>query len=78
MVDDKERDRLVFTITVLANGLVFCIFSAFRVFGNMMGWALDIQIIWWMLFVVVLITVNIWLYYVYYKWPQKQARSASP
>jgi uncharacterized membrane protein len=78
MLEDKERDRLVFTITILANGLVFSIFSAFNFFGSMHGWTLDIEVIWWVLFVAVLVLVNVWLYYVYYKWPrQNQARSAS-
>jgi len=38
VLDDKERNRLVHTIIILANGLVFSIFSAFHVFGNMKGW----------------------------------------
>ena len=78
MVDDKERNRLVQTIFVLADDVVFVIFSAFGVFGRMMGWTLDIQIIYFVLFAAALISVNIWLYHVYYEWPKNKNRSDSP
>jgi len=78
MVDDKERQRLVSTIFLLADALVLSNFTAFHVLSDPNRLTLNVTIISWVIFVAVLIAVNIWLYYVYLKKPQNQARSASP
>jgi hypothetical protein len=78
MVDDEERKRLVFTIFLLADDLVVSNFLGFHAFSDPNRLTLNVTIISWVIFVAVLITVNIWLYYAYYKKPQNQARSASP
>ena len=78
MVNDEERKRLVFTIFLLADGLVASNFLAFHFFSDPERLTLNVTIISWVIFVAVLIAVNIWLYYVYLKKPQNQARSASP
>jgi uncharacterized BrkB/YihY/UPF0761 family membrane protein len=78
MVDDEERKRLVFTIFLLADALVASNFTAFHVLSDPERLTFNVTIISWVIFVAVLIAVNIWLYYVYLKKPQNQARSASP
>ena len=78
MVDDKERQRLVSTIFLLADALVLSNFTAFHVLSDPNRLTLNVTIISWVIFVAVLIAVNIWLYYVYLKKPQNKARSASP
>jgi hypothetical protein len=79
MVDDEERKRLVFTIFLLADALVASNFTAFHLSARALNiLTLNVTIISWVIFVAVLIAVNIWLYYVYLKKPQNQARSASP
>ena len=78
MVDDEERKRLVFTIFLLADGLVVSNFLGFHAFSDPNRLTLNVTIISWVIFVAVLIAVNIWLYYVYLKKPQNQARSVSP
>ena len=78
MVSDKERNKLIFTIVLLADALVVSNFLGFHFFSDPERLTLNVRIISWVIFVAVLIAVNIWLYYVYYKWPANQARSASP
>ena len=78
MVDDKERQRLVSTIFLLADALVLSNFTAFHVLSDPSRLTLNVTIISWVIFVAVLIAVNIWLHYVYLKKPQNKARSASP
>jgi hypothetical protein len=64
MVDVGERDRLAFIIAVLVNGLFSMNFSMFHI---ALRWAnrvtLDIEIIFWVLFIAALIVANIWLYF---------------
>jgi hypothetical protein len=74
----KERDRLALNISVLVDGLIFMNFSIFHVAlrsANMV--TLNVKIISWVIFIAALIAVNIWLYYVFYRKPKNQARSAS-
>jgi len=67
MVDDKERDRLVHAIRVLANVLVLSLFLTFRFFVNVIEWTLDAGIIYFVLFVTALIAVNLWISYAFEK-----------
>ena len=78
MVEEAERNRLVNVIRMLANLLVLTNFFTFRAYGNTGGWTLENQIIAYVIFAAVLIVVNIFVYYAFYKKPQNQARSASP
>ena len=77
MVDNKERNRLVFHITFLANFVVLSNFLMFRFASDPNRWSLALTIISWVIFVAALSTVNVWLYYLYYKKTLNQARSTS-
>jgi len=74
MVDDEERKRLVFTIFLLADALIGSNFLGFHAFSDSSRLTLSVTIISWVIFVTALIAVNTWLYYVYLKKPQNQAR----
>jgi hypothetical protein len=72
MADVEERNRLLNIIFLLANALIASNFLGFSFAARNSGrLTLNVQIISWVIFIAALIAVNAWLYYAYYRKPQK-------
>jgi hypothetical protein len=63
----RKEQKLVNTISILANLLVVSNFLMFRFASDSNRWTLNLTIISWTIFVAALVSVNAWLYFSYYK-----------
>ena len=64
---DGERERLVRTISILSNLLVLSNFLMFRFAGGYNRWSPVAMIVSWIVFIMVLVLANVWIYFSFYK-----------
>jgi len=66
---DDEKQRLVSKIVFLANLLVLSNFLSIRFVSDATRWTADFTVAAWIVFLAALVSVNVWLYYLYYRKP---------
>ncbi len=69
MIDD-ERKRLVNLILSLANMLILSNFLVIHSLADPKIWTLNLTIVYWIIFIVAVVSVNAWIYFSYYKKPK--------
>ena len=72
---EDERQRLVRMIYTLANVLVLSNFLMFNAVIEPSRKTFSLTVISWTVFIAVLISVNVWLYFSYYKKTVKPAKN---